>query len=213
MFNFQCSMFIEWGYSGSALASFGGAEWGVAFGIQFGASFGQRCAMRYFQRWVCVALFLAMAMTVGAAGSTTEEAENERRVREYWQRVWGEGDLAAVAEFYDPACKQGEKFTIEGFQRGVKRQRESFPDLSVRLDEVLAVGSRVICRVTYLGTHTGRAMFKQEPLGKKVEVPGMDIFVMKDGKCVEHHHVADHLDLVLQMGLQLTPQPTATPPK
>lgn len=167
--------------------------------------------MKNFPGWVGVALFLAVA--VCAIGGTTEQAANERRVRAYWQRVWGEGDLAAVAEFYDPACKHGERFTIEGFQRGVQRQRESFPDFSVRLDEVLAIGSRVICRVTYLGTHTGRAMFKQEPLGKKIEVPGMDIFVMKDGKCVEHHHVADHLDLVLQMGLQLTPQAPAATPK
>ncbi len=48
-------------------------------------------------------------------------------------------------------------------------------------------------------------MFKQEPLGKKVKVPGLDIFTCKDGKCVNHQHVADHLDLVMQMGIKLTP--------
>jgi hypothetical protein len=48
-------------------------------------------------------------------------------------------------------------------------------------------------------------MFKQEPLGKPITVPGIDIFTFKDGKCVNHQHVADHLDLVMQMGIQLTP--------
>ncbi len=48
-------------------------------------------------------------------------------------------------------------------------------------------------------------MFKQEPLGEKIKVPGLDIFTFKDGKCVNHQHVADHLDLVRQMGIKLTP--------
>ena len=52
------------------------------------------------------------------------------------------------------------------------------------------------------GTHTGTKMFGQEPLNKSVEVPGMDIFTFENGKCAEHQHVADHLDLVLQMGLK-----------
>lgn len=150
-----------------------------------------------------VGVWIVVAVVASGQG---DAADLERRVRDYWRLVWGEGNLAAVAAFYDPACKHGENFTIEGFQRSVKRQRESFPDFRVDVDEVLVVGHRVICRVTYRGTHTGRAMFRQEPLGRAVEVPGMDIFVFRDGKCVEHHHVADHLDLVLQMGLKLTPQ-------
>jgi hypothetical protein len=48
-------------------------------------------------------------------------------------------------------------------------------------------------------------MFKQEPLGKTVKVPGLDVFTFKNGKCVNHQHVADHLELVMQMGLKLTP--------
>lgn len=153
-------------------------------------------------------------LVAGLAWGQGAAADHERRVREYWRRVWSEGELAAVAEFYDPACRHGEGFTIEGFQRGVKRQRESFPDFRVEVEEVFVAGDRVVSRVRYRGTHTGRAMFRQEPLGKAIEVPGIDVFVFRDGKCVEHHHVADHLDLVLQMGLKLTPQPSesgATP--
>jgi predicted ester cyclase len=133
------------------------------------------------------------------------ESPNVQRVRDYWRQVWSEGNLQAVAEFYDPACKQGENFTIEGFQRNVTRQRESFPDFSAEVHEILAHDNWVVTRVTYRGTHTGRKMFGQEALGKTIEVPGLDIFTFKDGKCVEHLHVADHLELVLQIGLKLAP--------
>jgi len=142
-----------------------------------------------------------------AVAASVSVNPNIQRVRDYWQQVWSEGNLQAVAEFYDPACKQGEDFTIEGFQRNVTRQRESFPDFSVEVHEVFAHDNWVATRVTYRGTHTGRKMFGQEAMNKSIEVPGLDIFIFKEGKCVEHLHVADHLDLALQIGVKLAPTP------
>jgi len=126
-------------------------------------------------------------------------------VETYWNEVWNKGNLQAVADFYHPNAKHGDDFTIEGFQKGVTSQREAFPDFNVTINDIFATEDKVVCEVTYRGTHAGRKMFKQEPLGKSVSVPGIDIFTFKDGKCVKHQHVADHLELVTQMGIQLTP--------
>jgi len=150
---------------------------------------------------------LLMSFAISVHCATAEESLYVQKVRDYWQQVWTEGDLDAVAGFYDPACKQGDNFSIEGFKRNVVRQRESFPDFSVEVHEVFAHDNWVATRVTYRGTHTGRKMFGQEAMNRTIEVPGIDIFVFKDGKCVEHHHVADHLEMVLQMGLKLAPTP------
>jgi predicted ester cyclase len=139
------------------------------------------------------------------AYSQNNEAKNIKMVETYWTEVWDKGNLEAVADFYHPNAKHGEGFTIEGFQKGVASQREAFPDLKVTITDIFATGDRVVCEIIYTGTHTGKRMFKQEPLGKTVTVPGIDIFTFKDGKCVNHQHVADHLDLVMQMGIQLTP--------
>jgi predicted ester cyclase len=157
---------------------------------------------------------ILMSAFIAALVPTAFSAENPnvQRVRDYWQEVWSEGNLQAVAEFYDPACKHGDDFTIEGFRRNVARQRESFPDFSVEVHEVFAHDNWVATRVTYRGTHTGRKIFGQEPLGKTIEVPGLDVFVFRDGKCVEHLHVADHLELALQIGLKLTPASPAERP-
>jgi len=130
---------------------------------------------------------------------------NIRMVQTYWEEVWNKGNLQAVAEFYHPNAKHGEDFTIEGFQKGVAFTREVFPDFKVTINDIFATGDKVICEVTYTGTHTGKKMFKQEPLGNAVTVPGLDIFTFNDGKCVNHQHVADHLELIIQMGIQLTP--------
>jgi predicted ester cyclase len=148
-----------------------------------------------------LALIVLFALT--AAGSRTDK--NIKLVETYWDQVWNQGNLQGVSDFYHPNAIHGENFSIEKFQKGVELQRGAFPDLRITIDEIFSKDDRVICRVTYTGTHTGRKMFKQEPLGKVISVPGMDIFTIKNGKCIEHQHVADHLDLVLQMGLTLTP--------
>lgn len=137
--------------------------------------------------------------------SQNNEAKNIKMAETYWTEVWSKGNLQAVADFYHPNAKHGEDFTIEGFQKSVASLREAFPDFKVTINDIFATGNRVVCEVTYTGSHTGRKMFKQEPLGKLVTVPGIDIFTFKDGKCINHQHVADHLDLVMQMGIQLTP--------
>ncbi len=134
-----------------------------------------------------------------------EQSKNIERVRTYWREVWEKGNLQAVADFYHPNAKHGENFTIESFQKGVKSQREAFPDFKATVKDIFTTGDKVITEVEYTATHTGRRMFGQEPLGKTVKVPGLDIFTFQNGKVINHQHVADHLDLVLQMGLKLTP--------
>ncbi len=98
-----------------------------------------------------------------------------------WEEVWIKGNLKGVEDFYHPNAKHGENFTIEGFKKGVSFQREAFPDFKAIVNDIFATGDKVICEVTYTGTHTGRKMFKQEPLGKAIKVPGLDISPSKDG--------------------------------
>ena len=127
-------------------------------------------------------------------------------VETYLSEVWSKGNLQGVIDFYDPAVKGlGDDFTLEGFQMSVKSLREVFPDFKVTLLDIFSSVDKVICEVTYTGTHTGKKMFEQEPLGNKIDVHGIDIYTFKEGKCIRHQHVADHLDMVMQIGIELTP--------
>ncbi len=134
-----------------------------------------------------------------------QKKKNVIMVERYWGQLWNKGNLEIVEEFYHPNAKHGEDFTIEGFKKGVAFQREAFPDLKVIVNDIFATKDKVICEVTYTGTHTGRKIFKQEALGKSIKVHGLDVFTFKNGKCIQHQHVADHLELVTQMGIKLTP--------
>jgi len=137
--------------------------------------------------------------------SQSENEKNIVKVRTYFEEVWSKGNLQAVVDFYHPNAKHGENFTIKGFQDGVTFTRAAFPNFKVTINDIFSTGDKVISDVTFTGTHTGSKMFRQEPMSKVVKVPGLDIFTFKDGKCINHQHVADHLDLVMQMGIKLTP--------
>jgi len=152
--------------------------------------------------------FLIFISFILLSGTSSSKSKNIKMVQTYWEEVWGKGNLKAVADFYDPNAKHGENFTIEGFQKGVTFTKEAFPDFKATVIDIFATGDKVISEVIYTGTHTGKKMFKQEALGKTVKVPGLDVFTFKNGKCVNHQHVADHLDLVMQMGIKLTPTPS-----
>jgi predicted ester cyclase len=166
------------------------------------------------KQFITLFSFLLVILTSCATVSNTsaeetktsaEEAKNIQRVRTYWEEVWNKGNLQAVADFYHPAAKHGDDFTIEGFQKGVQSQREAIPDLKVIIHDIFAAGNRVITEVTYTGKHTGRRFFGQDPLDKEVNLPGIDIFTFKDDKCISHQHVADHLPMIRQIGLKLVP--------
>lgn len=158
---------------------------------------------------------IALLMLAGILSFASKEPETPevKLVRTYWDEVWSKGNTDGVDAFYHPDAVQGENFSIAGFKKVVEFQRAVAPDFKVTVDEIFQKDNKVVCRVTYTGTHTGRKMWGQEPLGKKFAVPGMDIFTIEGGKCVEHQHVADHLEMVLQVGLKLlpvSPQDTVT---
>jgi predicted ester cyclase len=143
--------------------------------------------------------------SINSNDTSSEEIKNLGKVRTYWTEVWEKGNLQAVADFLSSQAKHGDDFTIEGFQKGVQSQREAIPDLKIIIIDMFAAGDKVISEVVYKGTHKGRRFFGQDQMAKEINLPGIDIFTFKDGKCVNHQHVADHLPMVRQIGFKLVP--------
>jgi predicted ester cyclase len=72
----------------------------------------------------------------------------------------------------------------------MERVRIIFPDLQHRVDEMLAIGDRVVTRVTYSGTHKGK-LGDVEPTGAHVEYVGAAFFRLAAGVIEEGWVVAD----------------------
>lgn len=67
---------------------------------------------------------------------------------------------------------------------GIARFRESFPDLRVTVEEMIAEGDKVAYRWTMRGTHQG-VYEGIAPTGKAITLTGITILRFADGKIVE----------------------------
>lgn len=84
----------------------------------------------------------------------------------------------------------------------------AFPDLQHTFDEQIAVGDRVVNRLTMRGTHRGD--FQGVPAtGRPIEYQAITIYRIMDGKLAELWFVADFLALMQQIGA--VPEPGQVP--
>ncbi|HWO19148.1 MAG TPA: ester cyclase [Kofleriaceae bacterium] len=129
----------------------------------------------------------------------TLEARNKDLLHRYHVEVWDEGHL-------DQAWKYlGEGFTSHATVTTLPPGQypgpdflaqfwAGFPDLRSHEDALLGDGDLVTLRWTITGTHTG-TFFGVAPTGRTIQVSGMDILRVADGKLVEHWGgVADQMD-------------------
>jgi steroid delta-isomerase-like uncharacterized protein len=134
------------------------------------------------------------------------EAESIETVRRFFEEAFTEGDLdvidevvAADAVGHDPA-QPGEIRGAEGMKALVSGYRSAFPDISFELHETVTDGEWVGIRWTSEGTHEGELM-GIEPTGEHVEVEGIELDRVVDGKIVESRVAWDALGLLQQIGV------------
>ena len=130
--------------------------------------------------------------------------EENKAIAKRVYEIISSGDLDRAEEIVDPDAPDNELLPddppaklIDTFKETFAEAREAFPDLTVRVEDVMAEGDRVAGRVTMHGTHRGEFQ-GIAPTGKRVEVRAIDIFRISNGKIVEHWGHADDPTGVLQ---------------
>ena len=111
--------------------------------------------------------------------------------------------IAADAVDHNPAPGQGAG--LDGIKRSFAEFRAAFPDLQFTVEDMLAEGNRVACRVTIRATHTGDFQGRA-PTGKPVVQTGIDILRFAEGKVVERWGEFDTLGLLQQLGVVPPPR-------
>jgi steroid delta-isomerase-like uncharacterized protein len=78
--------------------------------------------------------------------------------------------------------------------------RAAFPDLAVRVEDMLAEGDTVVARVISSGTQHGEVQ-GIPATGKHVVMPGIEIFRIANGKVAERWGQFDQLGMLHQLGV------------
>ena len=134
---------------------------------------------------------------------------NKATVRRYFEEFINRGNMAAAETmahgfvFHDPilpAPLQGR----DAFVQFVGSLRAAFPDMSFTVEDLIAENDKATVRWTLRGTHQGE--FAGVPAtGRSVEIAGIDLFHLKDGRLSEGWVEADTMGLMQQLGVMPAP--------
>ncbi|MFF2197322.1 ester cyclase [Streptomyces sp. NPDC058157] len=83
---------------------------------------------------------------------------------------------------------------------GLRQQLAAFDPLTVRVEELVAEGDRVVARTVQSGTHGGSHPRMPEPTGRSFENEAIWWFTLDGGKISQIRGVSDRLGLFLQLG-------------
>ena len=146
-------------------------------------------------------------------GSSTEQA-NKAVVRRFFEEIFNQGNLAAVAELGAPALVDhwpGPLSTPAGtspldrIRHAATLQRTAWPDLHYTVEDEIAEGDRVAVRYIRRGTQKGEIPNTPfgtiPPTGKEVTVTGIDLVRLVNGKIAEVWHTPDALGFFQQLGV------------
>jgi predicted ester cyclase len=95
---------------------------------------------------------------------------------------------------------------VEGYKQFLTGLRAAYPDIHVKIEDIIAEGDMVATRTSSTFTFTGRAG-PVAPTNKKVTLTGSILDRFKDGQIRETWEQYDRLDLYQQMGLISTEPP------
>ena len=88
---------------------------------------------------------------------------------------------------------------------GLARELDAFSDLAHRVVSYVEQGDAFADEWVFVGTHTGPVVLPDgtevPPTGKRVEMPGMELVRIRDGKIVVDNLYYDNLAVLAQLGL------------
>jgi steroid delta-isomerase-like uncharacterized protein len=133
--------------------------------------------------------------------------ENKKLVRN-WIDALNERNVEALQagladDFVNHAAIPGSQGR-DAFPKVIGMLWKAMPDMKYRIEDLIAEGDRVVCRLTMTGTHTGPLEFKNTPLpatGREVATEQLHIFRLANGKAVEHWLGRDDIGVFRQLGI------------
>ena len=138
-------------------------------------------------------------MTTSGAGNSRRLTDKEERnlavVRRLIDEVMNGQRLDALDELYAPQLASQAREWITPFQT-------SFPDMRMRIVELIAAGDTVVGRFTCSGTHLGEWL-GHPPTGRRfTSVDEVAIFHLTDGRITRAWSLEDTLKRLEQLGLR-----------
>jgi predicted ester cyclase len=142
--------------------------------------------------------------------------ESYRSLLERYVELYNAGDLDGVMDLYaEDSTQLMPDGTFEGrsaIHDRLAKELASFSDIAHRYISYVEEGDAFADEWVFVGTHTGPLVLPDgtelPPTGKRVEVKGMELVRVRDGKIVVDNLYYDNLAVAAQLGLLPQSVPT-----
>jgi len=129
---------------------------------------------------------------------------NKMIVARYIEKVINTGDISLLeqfvsADYQEVYNNQIYKVGIQGAREHILGVRQTYPDLELTINQQIGEGDWVVTLYTMRGIHSGAWMGIQ-PTGKIIQVTGVNVDRVVDGKIVEHGGAANMFEGLLSVG-------------
>ena len=116
------------------------------------------------------------------------QARNKAVAMRVFDEIFNQGEFQVADEIYAPDFQNHglhRSADLKTDQDAVHAEKKAFPDLRVSVQDMLAEGDKVAVLWTFQGTHTGSGYEGLPPTGTRVEIRGITIWRIVDGRIVE----------------------------
>lgn len=132
--------------------------------------------------------------------------QNKAAILRFYDEAIGKGNVDVIDELMAPDfVHHGDALfpRIDGsaaIKAGVGGVKGAFPDGHTVVEDMVAEGETVVCRLSWKGTHKG-AFMGSAPTNELMSWKGISTYRFENGKIVERWANQDVLPMLQQMGL------------
>jgi predicted ester cyclase len=137
---------------------------------------------------------------------------NESIYRRIIEEGFNQGKLEIADELIATGAVEHQRGSAdgpEGLKRTIKVLRSAFPDFTITISEIAAVGDKVWAMQKGGGTNLG-SFAGHPPTGRQAFIDVIDVCRFENGKMVEHWGVPDQLGMMMALGHVTPPSRPAT---
>ena len=130
------------------------------------------------------------------------QARNKAVAMRVFDEIFNQGKFEVAYEIYAPEFRNHglhQSYDLKTDQDAVHAEKKAFPDLRMSVQEMVAEGDKVAVLWTFRGTHTGSGYEGLPPTGTPVEVRGITIWRIVDGRIREEWSSFDESGAYLGM--------------
>jgi predicted ester cyclase len=131
--------------------------------------------------------------------------ETKAMIRRYYDEVWRDGNVDVIDEILaedhvDETPPPGFDGSRETQKQIAAMMRDTSKDKAVEILDIVIEGDRVMGAWKISWTQIGDLWGMVPADGRRLELDGMDHFVVRDGKIVRTRHVENWLAVLIQLG-------------